>query len=83
LSDQVGERLGWGRAEGFRVRIENVTSVVANQVNSENVDLTRTNQGSTFLGVYRGVPLTHPPSLYNLTMPDITMFFDIIPSDGR
>ena len=60
-----------GLPSGFRERIENVTFAVEDRASPEDVGLTGTGRGSTLLGVYRGVPLTHRTSGYNLTMPDI------------
>jgi predicted Zn-dependent protease with MMP-like domain len=64
-----------GLPDGFRKRIENVTFVVEDCANPEDIDLTGTSRGSTLLGVYRGVPLTHRTSEYNLTVPDTIVIF--------
>lgn len=61
--------------DGFRERIENVTFAVEDRANPDDLGLTGTLRGGTLLGVYRGVPLTHRTSGYNLAMPDIITIF--------
>jgi predicted Zn-dependent protease with MMP-like domain len=59
----------------FRERIENLTFAVQDYADPSDFGLTGTSRGGTLLGVYRGVPLTHRTSGYNLTMPDTIVIF--------
>ncbi len=59
----------------FRDRFENVSFLVEDWADSDDLALTGTTRGGTLLGVYRGVPLPQRTSGYNLTMPDVIVIF--------
>ena len=59
----------------FRERIENVSFIVADWADPDDLGLTGTSGGGSLLGVYRGVPLPLRTSSYNLTMPDVIVIF--------
>ena len=59
----------------FRERIENVSFIVADWADPDDLGLTGTSGGGSLLGVYRGVPLPLRTSSCNLTMPDVIVIF--------
>jgi len=59
----------------FRDRIDNVSFQVEDWPSGDDVRLTGTTVGGTLLGVYRGIPLTHRTTGYNLTTPDVVVLF--------
>ena len=59
----------------FREQIVNVSFIVEDWADPEDVRRTGTAGGRTLLGVYRGVPLPRRTSSYNLTTPDTIVIF--------
>ncbi len=59
----------------FRDRFENVSFIVEDWADPDDLDMTGTTRGGTLLGVYRGVPLPQRTSGYNLAMPDVVVLF--------
>ncbi len=59
----------------FASRIANVEFAVEEWARPEDYGRTGSPQGSTLLGVYRGVPLTRRMSGYNMVVPDRIVLF--------
>lgn len=54
----------------FRRRIENVAIVVEEEPTAEDLHRAGCPRGSTLLGLYHGIPLTHRTSSYGMVLPD-------------
>lgn len=59
----------------FRERIANLEFSVEDWARPDDYARTEAPQGSTILGVYRGVPLTRRNAGYNMTLPDRIVIF--------
>ena len=59
----------------FRDRIENVSFIVEDRADRDDLSLTGTTDGGTLLGLYRGIPLPRRTSAYSLTTPDVIVLF--------
>ena len=59
----------------FRERIENVSFIVEDWADADDLGLTGTSGGGTLLGLYRGIPLPRRTSGYSLTTPDVIVLF--------
>ena len=59
----------------FGERIANVEFVVEEWARPDDYARSGTGAGSTILGIYRGVPLTHRGAHYNMALPDRIAIF--------
>jgi predicted Zn-dependent protease with MMP-like domain len=76
---EIFETLVWDAVRSlppqFRRRIENLSFLVEPWASAEDRARTGTIGHGQLLGVYRGVPLTHRTSGYQMTLPDVVVIF--------